>query len=148
MVLRGRKIVVGVAGGIAAFKAVELVRALGRRGAEVRVVLSDNAARFVGPITFTGLTGQVAVVDLWDPSYAGEVHVELGAWADAMVVAPATMNLLGRVVGGLADDALTATIPRAWPVPSSSPRRCIRACGTSRRRSGTSHSSRRTARSS
>lgn len=78
MELRGKKIVVGLSGGIAAFKGVELVRELGRRGAEVRVVLSDAATRFVGPVTFTGLTGRPPVVDLWDPSYAGEVHVELG----------------------------------------------------------------------
>lgn len=126
MELRGKKIVVGLSGGIAAFKGVELVRELGRRGAEVRVVLSEAATRFVGPVTFTGLVGRPPVVDLWDPSYAGEVHVELGNWADAMVVAPATMNLLGRVVAGLADDALTATLAcMAGPViyaPAMHPR--------------------------
>lgn len=105
-----RRIVVGVGGGIAAFKAVQLVRELGRRGAEVRVVLTRSATRFVGKTTFAGLTGEPAVDDLWDPSYAGEIHVELGEWADAMVVAPATMNVLARVAAGLADDALLATV--------------------------------------
>ena len=110
MALAGRRIVVGVGGGIAAFKAVELVRELGRRGAEVRVVLTPAGARFVGAVTFAGLTGRPAVTDLWDPTYAGEVHVELGAWADAIVVAPATMNVLARAAQGFADDALLATI--------------------------------------
>ncbi|MCB9616833.1 MAG: bifunctional phosphopantothenoylcysteine decarboxylase/phosphopantothenate--cysteine ligase CoaBC [Sandaracinus sp.] len=108
--LEGRRIVVALGGGIAAFKAVALVRELGRRGAEVRVVMTEAATRFVGPVTFAGLTGRPAVTNLWDPSYAGEVHVELGAWADAVVVAPATMNLLARAANGLADDVVLATI--------------------------------------
>lgn len=110
MTLQGKRIVLGVSGGIAAFKAVLLARELLTRGAELRVILTANAARFVGPITFTGLTGRPAVLDLWDPSYAGEVHVELSAWADAMVIAPATANLLARAASGIADDALMATL--------------------------------------
>lgn len=108
--LKGRRIVVGLGGGIAAFKAVALVRELGRRGAEVRVVMTEAATRFVGPMTFAGLTGRPAITDLWDPSYAGEVHVELGGWADALVIAPATMNLLARAANGHADDVVLATI--------------------------------------
>ncbi|MFW6050235.1 MAG: bifunctional phosphopantothenoylcysteine decarboxylase/phosphopantothenate--cysteine ligase CoaBC [Myxococcota bacterium] len=108
--LEGRHIVVAMGGGIAAFKAVELVRELGRRGAHVRVAMTPSAARFVGPVTLTGLTGHPAVVDLWDPSYAGEVHVELGGWAHAVVVAPATMNLMARAAAGMADDAVLATV--------------------------------------
>jgi phosphopantothenoylcysteine decarboxylase/phosphopantothenate--cysteine ligase len=110
MSLQGKRIVVGLGGGIAAFKSVQLVRELMRRGAEVRVVMTDAAARFVGPITFAGLTGKPPVTDLWAEDYAGEVHVELGEWADAIVVAPATMNLLARAAGGLANDALLATL--------------------------------------
>lgn len=110
MSLRDKQVVVGVAGGIAAFKAVELVRELMRRGARVRVAMTESATRFVGPITFTGLTGVPPVLDIWDPSHAGEVHVELGAWADALVVAPATANLLARAAHGFADDAVLATL--------------------------------------
>jgi phosphopantothenoylcysteine decarboxylase/phosphopantothenate--cysteine ligase len=99
-----------VGGGIAAYKAVLLVRALVKAGAEVRVVMTEAATRFVGAVTFTGITGHPAVVDLWDPQYAGEIHVELGAWADAVVVAPATANLLARAAHGLADDAVLATV--------------------------------------
>ncbi len=104
------KVIVGVGGGIAAYKAALLVRELGRRGHTVKVVMTRAAQRFVGPVTFTGLTGEAPVVDLWDPSYAGEVHVELAAWADGLVVAPATANLMARAAHGIADDALTATL--------------------------------------
>lgn len=101
---------VGVSGGIAAYKAALLVRELMRRGHEVRVVMTQAATRFVGPVTFTGLTGEPPVVDLWDPSYAGEVHVELAAWADAMVIAPATATTMARAAAGIADGALGATL--------------------------------------
>ena len=110
MALQGKRIVVGLGGGIAAFKAVELTRELMRRGAEVRVVMTEAATRFVGPITFAGLTGQPAVTDLWAKDYAGEVHVELGEWADAIVIAPATMNLMARAATGQANDAVLATL--------------------------------------
>ena len=102
--------VVGLGGGIAAFKSVQLVRELMRRGAEVRVVMTEAGTRFVGPITFAGLTGRPPVTDLWAEDYAGEVHVELGEWADAIVVAPATMNLMARAATGQANDALLATL--------------------------------------
>jgi phosphopantothenoylcysteine decarboxylase/phosphopantothenate--cysteine ligase len=110
MSLQGKRIVVGLGGGIAAFKAVELVRELSRRGAEVRVVMTPAATHFVGPITFAGLTGKPAVTDLWAKEYAGEVHVELGEWADAIVIAPATMNLISRAANGQANDAVLATL--------------------------------------
>ncbi len=110
MTLAGKQIVVGVGGGIAAFKAVELVRELQRRGAKVRVAMTASACRFVGPVTFAGLTGAPALTDLWDPRYPGEAHVELAEWADAIVVAPATANLLARAAQGMADDIVLATL--------------------------------------
>jgi len=110
MSLQGKRIVVGLGGGIAAFKAVQLVRELMRRGAEVRVVMTDAATHFVGPITFAGLTGKPAITDLWAEDYAGEVHVELGEWADALVIAPATMNLMARATSGQANDVVLATL--------------------------------------
>lgn len=103
-------IIVGMGGGIAAYKAVVLVRELVRRGHDVKVVMTDAAQRFVGPITLAGVSGEAPIVDLWDARYAGEVHVELAAWADAIVVAPATANLIARMTSGITDDALTATI--------------------------------------
>ncbi|MCA9602898.1 MAG: bifunctional phosphopantothenoylcysteine decarboxylase/phosphopantothenate--cysteine ligase CoaBC, partial [Myxococcales bacterium] len=110
MSLAGKRVLVAIGGGIAAFKAVELVRELQRRGAKVRVVMTEAATHFVGAVTFAGITGEAAITDLWDPTYAGEVHVELGAWAEAIVVAPATANLLARAAHGLADDAVLATL--------------------------------------
>jgi phosphopantothenoylcysteine decarboxylase/phosphopantothenate--cysteine ligase len=108
--LENKSVLVAAGGGIAAFKTVGVVRELGRRGAKVKVALTPNAARFVGPITFTGLTGSPAILDLWDPSYAGEVHVQLADWADAIVVAPATANLIARAAHGFADDVVLATL--------------------------------------
>lgn len=108
--LAGKHIIVVVGGGIAAYKAVLLVRQLTAQGAAVRVVMTPAATRFIGAVTFSGITGEAAVTDLWDPSYAGEVHVELAHWADAVVVAPATQNLLVRASLGLADDAALTTL--------------------------------------
>ncbi len=110
MGLSGKRVVLGVGGGIAAFKAVALLRELQRRGAEVRVAMTRSATRFVGAVTFSGLSGRPALVDLWDPSHPGEAHVELGQWAEALLVAPATANLLARAAAGMADDAVLATL--------------------------------------
>lgn len=110
MSLQGKRIIVGLGGGIAAFKAVELVRELMRRGAEVRVIMTEAATHFVGPITFAGLTGKPAVTDLWAEDFAGEVHVQLGEWADAIVIAPTTMNLMARAASGQANDVVLATL--------------------------------------
>lgn len=110
MSLRDKQVLVAVSGGIAAFKAAIVVRELIRRGARVRVALTPNAARFIGPVTFTGLTGEPALSELWDPSYPGELHVALAEWAQAIVVAPATANLLARAAHGFADDLVLATL--------------------------------------
>jgi phosphopantothenoylcysteine decarboxylase/phosphopantothenate--cysteine ligase len=109
-VIAGRNVLVAVCGGIAAYKSAFLVRELGRRGARARVAMTTSATRFVGPVTFTGLTGEPPVVDLWDASYRGEVHVDLAKWADAIVVAPATASMLARMANGIADDVVSATL--------------------------------------
>lgn len=103
-------VVVGITGGIAAYKAVLVVRGLMAEGASVRVIMTAAATRFVGPVTLTGLTGQPPVTDLWDPTYAGEIHVELAEWATVLAVVPATAHLIARAAQGMADDALTATL--------------------------------------
>ncbi len=100
--------VVGVAGGIAAFKAPTLVRELLAAGAEVRVAMTGSAQRFVGAATFGGLLGRPPLTDLWHGG--GEPHVAWGAWADAVVVAPATANLLARAAAGMADDPVAAIV--------------------------------------
>lgn len=95
---------------MAAFKTIELVRLLMLRGAEVRVVMTPAATRFVAPTTFSAITGRVAATDLWDPTYPGEIHIELSQWADAIVVAPASANLMARAAAGMADDLLLTTL--------------------------------------
>lgn len=106
------RILVGVSGGVAAFKACFLVRRLRRDGHEVRVILTRSAARFVGAPTFHALTSHRVYDDMWDPSAAegGEPHVDLSAWADAAIVYPATADLVARVASGRSDDLLAATL--------------------------------------
>jgi phosphopantothenoylcysteine decarboxylase/phosphopantothenate--cysteine ligase len=102
------KVLLGVSGGIAAYKAAELVRRLREAGAEVRVVMTAAAQAFVAPLTFQALSGHAVRSDLLDPSAeAGMGHIELARWADLILVAPATADLLARLAHGLADDLLT-----------------------------------------
>ena len=107
--LRGRRVLLGVTGGIAAYKAAFLARELQRAGAEVTAVLTESATRFIGTETFAGLTGRPAYASLWDAP--GEVlHVRLAHGHDVAVVAPATANLIAKLAHGLADDLLSATL--------------------------------------
>ncbi|MCK9488848.1 MAG: bifunctional phosphopantothenoylcysteine decarboxylase/phosphopantothenate--cysteine ligase CoaBC [Xanthomonadales bacterium] len=109
--LAGRRILLGVSGGIAAYKAAVLVRRLGQAGAQVRVVLTANAARFVSAATFQALSGQPVRSDLWDEqAEAAMGHIELARWADQVLIAPATANLIARLAHGLADDLLTTLV--------------------------------------
>jgi phosphopantothenoylcysteine decarboxylase / phosphopantothenate---cysteine ligase len=110
-VLAGKRVVLGVCGGIAAYKAVELARELTRAGAEVRVVMSPSARRFVGEITFSTLTGNAVVADLFpEPAPAQIPHTSLARWADLVVVAPATATTIAKHALGIADTALTALL--------------------------------------
>lgn len=110
------RVTVGVSGGIAAYKAAELVRALQRQAVEVHVVMTEAACRFVQPLTFAALTGHKVITSLWeDPGAAEEAaseengidHIAEAQWADALVVAPATANILAKFAHGMADDFLT-----------------------------------------
>ena len=108
--LAGRLIGVGVTGSIAAYKAVELVRALRAEGADVAVMLTPSAARFVGPLTFAALSRHPVETDLLDLLPDGRIgHIVLADTADAIVVAPATAHWLGAMANGLAGDVVTAT---------------------------------------
>jgi len=108
--LRGRTVVVGVCGSIAAYKAAALVRLLVGAGAEVHVVMTPAAARFVGAVTFRALSRHPVITDMWAPdSPWDEAHVALGQAADCYVIAPATADMLGRLAAGLADDVVCAT---------------------------------------
>ena len=107
------RVTVGVSGGIAAYKAAELVRALQRQALEVHVVMTESACRFVQPLTFAALTGHKVITSLWDESEAsmsdqsGIEHIGEAQWAEALVVAPATANILAKFAHGIADDFLT-----------------------------------------
>ncbi|HEY8011715.1 MAG TPA: bifunctional phosphopantothenoylcysteine decarboxylase/phosphopantothenate--cysteine ligase CoaBC [Rudaea sp.] len=102
------RVLLGVSGGIAAYKAAELVRRLRDAGAEVRVVLTENAARFVTPLTFQALSGQPVRTGLWDEAAEAAMgHIELARWARRIVIAPASADLIARLAHGFADDLLT-----------------------------------------
>ncbi len=105
---RGKKVVMGVSGSIAAYKACSVVRGLVHRGCEVSVVMTESARRLVGPATFRSLSGRPVTTALWIPEHeAGLVHIELAEWADVMAVVPATANIIGKFACGLADDVLS-----------------------------------------
>src|SRR5258708_36513418 len=101
-------IVLGVSGGIAAYKAPELVRRLQDAGADVKVVLTPNAARFVSPLSLAAVSNHGVVVDQWGEADRGGVdHIALARWAELLLIAPATANILAKLSSGIADDALT-----------------------------------------
>lgn len=109
--LRGRTIVLGVTGSIAAYKAAVIVRRLRERGAGVFVVMTPAATRFVTPLTFRALSQQPVVSDMWGGDVPWEEpHVALGERADLVLVAPATADLIARLAGGFGDDPVSATV--------------------------------------
>ncbi|HOI52331.1 MAG TPA: bifunctional phosphopantothenoylcysteine decarboxylase/phosphopantothenate--cysteine ligase CoaBC [Azonexus sp.] len=118
MELSGKRIVLGVTGGIAAYKAAELVRLMVRQGADVQVAMSEGATHFVTPTTFQALSGKPVFTDQWDPTMPnGMAHIDLSRQADLILVAPATADFLARIVHGLADDLLaTMVLARACPL--------------------------------
>lgn len=108
--LRGKKIVLGVSGSIAAYKAALLVRLLVKEGAEVQVIMTPSAKEFITPLTLSTLSGRPVLCDFFhSDSGSWNSHVELGLWADAMVVAPATASTIGKMAGGVADNLLITT---------------------------------------
>lgn len=109
--LKGRRVMVGVGGGIAAYKACELVRELQRAGAEVRVSMTAGAQQFVTALTFQSLSGHAVQTDVFDPSQeAAFGHIDLARWAELVVIAPATADLIARIRAGFGNDALTTTL--------------------------------------
>ena len=109
--LKGKKIVLGVTGGIAVYKAVDLVSRLRKQGCEVRVVMTEHAQQFVTPLTFKEISGNQVAVSMWSSNQEFNVeHITLANWADAFVVAPATANIIAKMAYGLADDLLSTTL--------------------------------------
>jgi phosphopantothenoylcysteine decarboxylase/phosphopantothenate--cysteine ligase len=115
--MQGKHILLGVTGGIAAYKSAELVRRLRERGAEVQVVMTAGAREFVTPTTFQALSGRAVRSDLWDAAAEAAMgHIELARWADAVLIAPASADFLARLATGQADDLL-ATLCLATEAP-------------------------------
>ncbi len=106
-----KKIVLGITGGIAAYKCAELVRRLSERGAEVKVVMTDSAQEFITPLTMQAVSGNPVSTSLLDPqAEAAMGHIEFAKWADLILVAPATANTIAKMVQGVADDLLTTLL--------------------------------------
>ncbi len=115
--LKGRKIVLGITGGIAAYKAAELVRELVKGGAEVHIVMTRSAQAFVTPLTFQTLSGNPVITELFSLIEESEIgHIALADKAEVLIVAPATANVIGKIASGIADDMLT-TIVMATKAP-------------------------------
>jgi phosphopantothenoylcysteine decarboxylase/phosphopantothenate--cysteine ligase len=112
--LKGKKIVLGITGGIAAYKAAELTRALVKEGAQVRVIMTKNAAEFISPLTMQTLSNNIVYTEMYLPSEQYDMaHITLAEFADAFVIAPATANIIGKIASGIADDLLSTTIMAA-----------------------------------
>ena len=109
--LKGKTVVLGVTGSIAAYKAANLASLLKKQHADVHVIMTKNAMEFITPITFETLTGNKCLTDTFDRNFQFEVeHVELAKRADLVLVAPASANVMAKLAHGLADDMLTTTI--------------------------------------
>jgi phosphopantothenoylcysteine decarboxylase/phosphopantothenate--cysteine ligase len=110
-VLKGKKILLGVTGSIAAYKAAEIVSLLKKKGADVFVIMSESATKFIQPLTFSTLSGNPAIDNLFSTSDKITVkHISLAEWADLILIAPATANIIGKIANGIADDMLTTTV--------------------------------------
>lgn len=115
-----RKVVVAVTGGIACYKTAALVSRLVQAGADVRVIMSEAATRFVAPLTFQSLSGKTVLMSIWQSDdHPDSQHVGLARWCDLMIIAPATANILGKLAAGLTDDVVSlvaSALPRATPL--------------------------------
>ena len=107
--LKNKNILLGISGGIAVYKAIDLAGKLTKQGAVVKTIMTKNACEFVSPITFKAITHQPVVTRMFDINAEIE-HISLADWADISVIAPATANIIGKVASGIADDLLSTTI--------------------------------------
>lgn len=116
--LKDHNILLGVTGGIAAYKAVDLASKLIAAGAGVRTVMTESACQLVGPKSFEAVTHAPVYTSLWsDPEGHEAAHISLADWARIVVVAPATANILGKVAHGICDDLLSTTLCTCWATP-------------------------------
>jgi len=111
-------ILLGVSGGIAAYKAVDLAGKLAKAGGGVNTVMTENACRFVGPKSFEAITNSAVFTSLWAEGRGHKIsHINLVDWADIVVVAPATANIIGKTANGICDDLLSAILCACWQKP-------------------------------
>ena len=111
MSLEGKKVMVGLTGGIACYKVPVLVRSLRKALAETKVVMTDHATRFITPLTLETVSGQSVAIEMFPSGrFVSTHHIDLAQWADLIVIAPATANFLAKVNGGICDDLLTTVI--------------------------------------
>ena len=113
-------ILLGVSGGVAAYKAVDLASKLTAAGAGIRTVMTEAACRLVGPKSFEAVTGSAVFTSLWSASEIYKIsHINLADWADIVVVAPATADIIGKIANGICDDLLSTTLCACWPLIKS-----------------------------
>lgn len=119
-VFAGRKVLLAVTGGIACYKSATLTSRLAQAGAEVRVLMTEAATRFVTPLTFQSLSGHSVLTSMWESDDRPDAqHVGLARWCDLLIIAPATANTIGKLAAGLCDDLVSLTacaVPRGTPV--------------------------------
>jgi len=117
--LSGLNILLGVSGGIAAYKAVDLASKLTAVGASVNTVMTENACRLVAPKSFEAVTNSAVFTSLWSASEEYKIsHINLADWADVVVVAPATANIIAKIANGICDDLLSTTLCACWQKPT------------------------------
>ena len=118
--MKNKKILIGVTGGIAAYKTCSLVNMFLKEGADVKVVMTEGATKFVTPLTFQSLTNHPVYIDMWQTYNKEEVeHISLAKWADIVIISPATANIIGKIAQGIADNLLTTVVmalPKETPV--------------------------------
>jgi phosphopantothenoylcysteine synthetase/decarboxylase len=116
--LDGVKVLLGVSGGIAAYKAADLASKLTQAGATVKTVMTESALQMIGAKTFEAVTGQQVYTNMWIATEEYEIgHVSLADWADVTVVAPATANIIGKMANGICDDLLSSVLCARWNKP-------------------------------
>ncbi|HOP54735.1 MAG TPA: flavoprotein, partial [Bacillota bacterium] len=110
-IFKDKVVLIGVTGGIAVYKTVELVSALRKRGAQIRIIMTENATRFVAPLTFREVGNAPVYYDMWhEPVHYDMAHISLAEEADVCIVAPATANFIGKFASGIADNLLGTTL--------------------------------------
>ena len=110
-------ILLGVTGGIAAYKAVDLASKISAAGAKIQTVMSENACRFIGPVSLEAVTNSAVHTTMWNALQDYKIgHISLAKWSDIVVVAPASANIIGKVANGICDDLLSTVLCACWPL--------------------------------